>query len=171
VLALVKPRRASPRAGGDGTLVVLDLQVDGTEAELGRLLSRQGLAAATVCTGLPARDPAARRRLRAVAPGWASPPPPRWPEDLEAAIGASDADWVVVGFVPRCRRRPRPQGGRRVLAAPPIAGYDPELCARAFEAQVDALLTDFPWNAAPLAIGRSAARPALAAVRGVPARC
>jgi glycerophosphoryl diester phosphodiesterase len=125
--------------------VVLDLQVDGMEVELGRLLARQGLATAVVCTGLPARDPAARRKLRAVAPRLGLAAAAARPEDLEAAIGASDAEWVVVGFVPSVADAARVhKAGRRLLAVPPIAGYDPELCARAFEAQVDALVTDFP---------------------------
>jgi glycerophosphoryl diester phosphodiesterase len=157
VLALVKQRRPPGRAGADGTLVVLDLQVDGMEAELGRLLARQGLAAATLCTGLPARDPAARRKLRAIAPRLLLAAAAARPQDLEAAIGASDADWVVVGFVPSVADAARVhKAGRRLLAAPTIAGYDPDLCARASEAQIDALLTDFPLECR--ALWRSAER-------------
>jgi glycerophosphoryl diester phosphodiesterase len=157
VLALVKQRRPQGRAGADGTLVVLDLQVDGGEAELGRLLARQGVAAAAVCTGLPTRDPAGRRKLRALAPRLGLAAGAARPEDLETAIGASDADWVVVSFVPSIADAARVhKAGRRLLAAPAIAGYDPELCARAFEAQVDALVTDFPLECR--ALWRSAER-------------
>jgi glycerophosphoryl diester phosphodiesterase len=143
VLSMVKQRRTS--RGADSALLVLDLQVEGSEAEVGRLLARLGLVAGTVCTGTPARDPAARRKLRAAAPKLGLAAAAARPEDLEAALGAPDADWVLVGFVPTVADAARVhKAGRRLIAAPGAGGYDPELCGRALEAQVDALVTDFP---------------------------
>jgi glycerophosphoryl diester phosphodiesterase len=126
-------------------LVVLDLQAEGVEVEVARLVGGKGLAAQVVCTGLPAHDPAARKRLHATAPrlGLAAAAPR--PDDLEGAVTAPDADWVLVGFMPSAADAARVhKAGRRLMAAPAAAGYDPDVCARALEAQLDALVTDFP---------------------------
>ena len=49
----------------------------------------------------------------------------------EHALGAPDADWVVTSFAPSVPDAARVhKAGRRLLAAPPISGYDPDLCAR-----------------------------------------
>jgi glycerophosphoryl diester phosphodiesterase len=138
VLALAKQRR-SP------ALVVLDVEAEGVEGEVARLVGGKGLAGQVVCTGLPGRDPAARKRLHAAAPrlGLAAAAPR--PDDLEGAVTAPDADWVLVGFMPSAADAARVhKAGRRLMAAPAAAGYDPDVCARALEAQLDALVTDFP---------------------------
>jgi glycerophosphoryl diester phosphodiesterase len=137
-LALVKQRRS-------GALLVLELQAEGAEGEVVRLLARHGLTAQTVLTGRPALDKDLRHKLRAAAPrlGLAAAAPR--PDELESALGAPDADWVAAGFTPSVADAARVhQAGRRLLAAPRTPGYDPELCAHTLEGQVDALLTDFP---------------------------
>jgi glycerophosphoryl diester phosphodiesterase len=135
VLALVKQRRS-------GALVVLAVDGEGTDLDLGRGISRQGLAGQVVVTGL---DAAARHRLRAAAPKVGLAATAARFEDLQDALGAPDADWVLAGFVPSAADAARVHKvGRRLLAAPRAPGYDPDICGRAMQAQVDALVTDFP---------------------------
>jgi glycerophosphoryl diester phosphodiesterase len=149
-LALVKQRRA-------GALVVLDIQVEAVEGEVARLVARHGLTGQVVCTGLPSRDPAARRRLRDAAPRLGVAAVAARPDELEGALGAPDADWVLLAFVPSAADGVRVhKAGRRLLVFAHVPGYDPDLCARSLEAQADALVTDFPLECR--ALWRSAER-------------
>jgi glycerophosphoryl diester phosphodiesterase len=138
LLALVKQRHSD-------ALVLLELEAEGAEPELARLLARSGLAAQVVVAGRPARDPALRRKLRAGAPKLGLAAAAQAPDELESALTAPDADWVLTAYLPSVADAARVhKAGRRLLVAARPAGYDPDLCARAAEAQSDALLTDFP---------------------------
>jgi glycerophosphoryl diester phosphodiesterase len=150
LLALAKQRR------GDA-LLLLELEAEGAEPELARLVARSGLGDRVVIAGRPAHDPALRRKVRAAVPHVGLAVLAQAPDELEPAVTAPDADWVLTGYLPSVADAARiHKAGRRLLVAPRPAGYDPDLCARAAEAQADALLTDFPLECR--ALWRSAER-------------
>jgi glycerophosphoryl diester phosphodiesterase len=142
VFTLLRDRKASK------ILVALDLKVEGIETDVVRLAEKYGVLEQTVCIGLAIADPVVRRKLRAAQAKTPVAVLAQQAEDLPKALGAADADWIYIRFVPTPEQVAHIHAARKrvFLVGSAVSGLEPANWARAREAGVDAILTDFPLD-------------------------
>jgi glycerophosphoryl diester phosphodiesterase len=150
VFTLLKQRKST-------AFVLLHIEAE-AEGEVARLAVKQGVVGQVICAGRPARDAAARRKLKAASSKIGTAVVASGAQELPAALVEPDADWVLVSYAPGAAEvvRAHKAGRRVVMGGGAITTYDPEVCRQALEGQVDALLTDFPLECR--ALWRSMAR-------------
>jgi glycerophosphoryl diester phosphodiesterase len=134
--------------GAENLLIALDLKIDDEklQADVVALAKEHRLLGQVVCIGRTISEAAVRKMLRAADAKTPTAVLAAKPDELTAAIDDPDSDWVYLRFVPSAEQTAKVHAaGKRVfLSGPLVAGNEPDHWRAAWQAGVDALLTDYP---------------------------
>lgn len=96
--------------------------------------------------GATISDPAVRKQIRTAAPTAQTAAVANHAGEFDAALQATDADWVYVRYVPSPGeiKRVRAVGKSTFIAGSTVSGHQPDNWRQATESGVTSILTDFP---------------------------
>lgn len=133
-------------------LLAVDLKDSGSglEQEVVRLASKHNVLQHLLFIGLTIESPEIRSRLKAANAGTRTARLAATASDVDSVLGDKTADWVYARFVPSAGEAARiHSAGKKIfIAGPLVAGYEAANWAAASQAQLDAILTDYPLKLA-----------------------
>jgi glycerophosphoryl diester phosphodiesterase len=144
VFNLVKTRRSAVR-------VAIDLKTDdeGIEADVVKLAQKAGVLPQLIFIGRTIDNADVRKRLRDASPDAAPAVLAATPDKLDEVIADPDSAWAYLRFVPDAEqvKKVHAAGKRVFVAGALVMGHEPANWAKAREAGVDLVLTDYPLEA------------------------
>lgn len=144
VFELVKARRS-------GVFIAIDLKTadDGIETDIVHLAQQSGVLRQSIFIGRTITNADVRKKLRAASPDAAPAILCESADKLQDAIADPDSLWVYVRFLPTADevKKVHAAGKRVYIAGPLVQNREPANWARARDAGVDMVLTNFPLEA------------------------
>jgi glycerophosphoryl diester phosphodiesterase len=144
VFALVKSR------GHPDTLVAVDIKIDDTkvEADIVKLAKKHDVLSRIICIGTAIDSSDVRKRLREADAKVPVAVLAQTADDLPRALAAKDSDWAYLRFVPTADQvsQARKSGKKVIVVGKPVMAREVDNWAKARDAGVDAILTDYPLD-------------------------
>ena len=141
-------------------LVAVDLKADGVGKEVVRLAEKLQVLHRLLFIGKTISDPKVRNEIRQASSKAHTAAVANNAGEFQAALSTSNADWVYLRYLPTAEEiaTVHRSGKHAFIAGSTVAGNVPDNWARASEAGLDGIMTDYPLELRGLLRKRS--RPA-----------
>lgn len=127
-------------------LIAVDLKAEGVEADVVRLAQKHGVLHRLLFIGSTISNADVRDRIRSVAPSAQTAAVANDPSEFRDALQWANADWVYFRYLPPQEQMVAVQNAskRSFIAGATVSGNVPSNWRQAIDAEIDAILTDFP---------------------------
>ncbi len=129
-------------------LIAVDLKSENAGRDVVRLAEKHKVLHRLLFIGRTIVEPELRQQIKAASPDAHTAAVANNSDEFQAALAASNADWVYVRFLPTPKQIDEVHRAdkRAFIAGPTVAGNLPENWNRAASAHLDGILTDYPLS-------------------------
>jgi glycerophosphoryl diester phosphodiesterase len=129
-------------------LVAVDLKADHVAADVVRMAKEYGILDKLLFIGAAISDQDVRAQIREASAEANAAAVANTSDEFAEALAASDAEWVYFRFLPSKEQMSSVRGSakRAFIAGATVAGNLPHNWRRTAELEIDAVLTDYPFE-------------------------